>query len=167
MVLFGVILSLFGLVLTQTGYGPAKEINFSGYYSVSNNEIHLFYWFFESRNDPLNDPLYIWLTGGPGCSSMLALLVENGPYNLNDDLTLEINPYSWNSNASVIWIDQPSHTGYSWDDRGKPDTVYNEKQVADDLYEFIQQFLKEHTKYSKLPFYITGILHIYIILYVL
>lgn len=103
-------------------------INFSGYIGVHNDEHHLFYWFFESRNDPTTDPLIIWLTGGPGCSSMLALMVcfffhcffiffflwfnsllfvkvENGPYHvLSDGKTLVLNEYSWNSNANVIWV---------------------------------------------------------------
>merc|ERR1712228_890138 len=81
---------------------------------------------------------------------------ENGPYHIQSDLTLTMNPYSWNSNASVIWIDQPSFTGYSYDDNGFVDGVYNEDQIADDLYEFMQLFLKNNTKYSKLPFYVTG-----------
>lgn len=46
-----------------------------------------------------------------GCSSSLALFGENGPLTVNDDLSLNVNPYSWNSNATVVWVDQPVGTG--------------------------------------------------------
>ncbi|ETL82771.1 hypothetical protein L917_17120, partial [Phytophthora nicotianae] len=52
----------------------------SGYIKLPNKvDDHYFYWYFESRSQPSTDPLVLWLTGGPGCSSMMALLTENGP----------------------------------------------------------------------------------------
>lgn len=66
----------------------------------------MFYWLFKSRSNKDLDPLVIWLTGGPGCSSVLAALSENGPFSVNPD-TLELikNKYSWNDNANVVYVD--------------------------------------------------------------
>jgi carboxypeptidase C (cathepsin A) len=65
----------------------------------------MFNIYFESRNDPANDPLILWLTGGPGCASEVALFFENGPYKVNDNLKLEGNPYTWNSFANLLYVD--------------------------------------------------------------
>ena len=54
----------------------------------------MFYLFFESRSSK-KDPVVIWLTGGPGCSSELAVFYENGPFNIADNLSLVWNPYGW------------------------------------------------------------------------
>jgi cathepsin A (carboxypeptidase C) len=92
------------------GVGPETVENFSGYITV-NTTRNLFYWFFESRSSPATDPLILWMTGGPGCSGMLALFVENGPYKISSGGSLSLNPYSWNANANIVFIDQPVGSG--------------------------------------------------------
>lgn len=60
----------------------------------------MFYFFFESRNSK-DDPVVIWLTGGPGCSSELAMFYENGPFAIADNMTLMWNEYGWDKVFSV------------------------------------------------------------------
>ena len=51
----------------------------------------------------------VWLSGGPGCSSQLALLAENGPCVPNEDGSDTIsNKWSWTNKANVIWVRNPS-----------------------------------------------------------
>ncbi|TDH67060.1 hypothetical protein CCR75_007933 [Bremia lactucae] len=127
----------------------------SGYFKISGSKSkNYFYWFFESRGGPSTDPLIIWLTGGPGCSSILALLMENGPCSVNDDLTLKRNPSSWTERANVMWIDQPVGVGFSYGDRSEYDT--SEKEVGDDMFHFLQEFFVAKPEYQKLPFYVFG-----------
>ncbi|KAL6074662.1 Carboxypeptidase [Balamuthia mandrillaris] len=140
------------------GIGPDNVTQHSGYITINgtyHNGSHLFFWMFESRSKPSSDPLVLWLTGGPGCSSELALFAENGPYTVNKDLSLKLNPYSWNSFANLLYVDQPVGTGFSYADSSR-DYVVDEDQVAQQLWVFLQNFFLLYPQYSPLDFYIIG-----------
>ncbi|RHY28017.1 hypothetical protein DYB32_006329 [Aphanomyces invadans] len=113
-----------------------------------------FYWFFESRSNPEKDPLVLWLTGGPGSSSIFALLTENGPCTIDANLNTVLNPHSWTNHANVIWLDQPTDVGFSYGDNKDDD--HNEVDVGRNIYAFLQGFLKKHPQFKSHPFFITG-----------
>ncbi|TMW66305.1 hypothetical protein Poli38472_004070 [Pythium oligandrum] len=147
---------------TASGIASGEEVcdpnvkQDAGYITLPNKrDGHYFYWYFESRSNPSQDPLVLWLTGGPGCSSLWALLAENGPCTVNSDLSTTNNPYSWNSNANVIWLDQPISTGYSYGDTWDDDSD-SEHDVSENLYNFLQGFLDKHPELEEREFYITG-----------
>ncbi|PIN26501.1 Serine carboxypeptidases (lysosomal cathepsin A) [Handroanthus impetiginosus] len=110
------------IITTLPGYpGPLPFKLETGYISVGeHDESQLFYYFIESERDPETDPLLFWLNGGPGCSGLSGLVFEIGP--LAFDLatfggsfpSLVINPYSWTKIASIIFIDAPVGTGFSY-----------------------------------------------------
>ncbi|SPC63016.1 related to Carboxypeptidase Y precursor [Ustilago sp. UG-2017b] len=111
---------------------------------------HFYFWAFESRNDPKNDPVLLWLNGGPGCSSFTGLLMELGPCNAVDPKSrrgrpgTERNPWAWNSNATVIFLDQPVGVGYSyvdWANKSRSDKpparVFSAESAAKDASAFL------------------------------
>lgn len=113
----------------------------------------LFYWLFPSRQDPQHDPLVIWLTGGPGCSSELAVFYENGPMFISKD-HITLNPMSWNNKANLLFVDQPVGTGYS---KGSfSDIPKTEEKVAEHFGLFIVQFLDRYPELKDRPLFITG-----------
>jgi cathepsin A (carboxypeptidase C) len=153
--------SLIALVSAE-GYGSSKvdagpfvnETWYSGTVDIRTDS-DIFYWWFESRNDTKNDPLVLWLTGGPGCASEIALFYENGPYKFMDDKkTLTSNEHSWNSNANLLYVDQPVGTGFSKGPIIHLDT--NEDQIAEDMAKFMIGFLEKYPQMQGKDFYITG-----------
>lgn len=65
--------------------GPLPSAQYSGYLDVplktgGEKNIHIHYWLSESENDPSTDPVVFWMNGGPGGSSLIGGLTENGAY---------------------------------------------------------------------------------------
>lgn len=133
---------------------PTKH--YAGHLPASpDDDKKLFYWLFEPNTnsgyghptiDESKIPLVIWLNGGPGCSSMDGLFLENGPFRLTkpstsaiDDWKIDINPYSWhNAPAYVMYIDQPVGTGLSFTKKKK--FCRNDLEVNIDFSYFLQSF---------------------------
>ncbi len=143
----------------------ASSKSISGYmdikgskYDENGEDKHLFFWMFEKRNQDENIsqeeiPFVVWLTGGPGCSSTLALLTENGPCSVNPDgKTTSVNPFSWTEAAHVLWLDQPAGVGFSYG----AENDSGEEMVSEDAYFFFQAFFQTHPEYAKSPLYIVG-----------
>ncbi|KAJ3317249.1 hypothetical protein HDV06_001820 [Boothiomyces sp. JEL0866] len=125
----------------------------AGYLDTDDDD-HFFFWFFESRSKPETDPLVLWLNGGPGCSSLTGLLMELGPCRPTTGGSDTVNnPYSWNNNANVIFLDQPVNVGFSYTE-GKSPT--NSDDAGQDVYAFLQLFVQTYPKYKNLPFHVTG-----------
>ncbi|KAJ3575512.1 hypothetical protein NP233_g1062 [Leucocoprinus birnbaumii] len=117
----------------------------SGYGDVSATT-SLWFWFFESRSNPDTAPLALWFNGGPGSSSMIGLLQEMGPCRItNDSSSVTLNPFSWNNEANIVYIDQPVGVGFS---HGDTTTVTNSQEAARDIWTFMQIFLSD-SRFSK------------------
>mmetsp|Transcript_25291 Transcript_25291/g.53297 ORF Transcript_25291/g.53297 Transcript_25291/m.53297 type:complete len:578 (+) Transcript_25291:125-1858(+) len=159
---------------TASDFCDASSKSISGYMDLKGSKYdesgdkHLFFWMYEKRgsdavNDKDNDkdtpvhdedtPFVVWLTGGPGCSSTLALLTENGPCSVDKDgKGTTVNPHSWTEAAHVLWLDQPAGVGFSYGDENDS----GEEMVGEDAYYFFQAFMQEHPEYAKNPLYIVG-----------
>ncbi|KAK6333354.1 hypothetical protein TWF718_011168 [Orbilia javanica] len=135
----------------KLGVDPGVK-QYSGYLDDEEDDKHLFYWFFESRSNPKEDPVVLWLNGGPGCSSLTGLFMELGPSSITKNGELKFNPASWNNNASVIFLDQPVNVGYSYSGSQVSNTV----AAGKDVYALLSLFFKQFPEYAKQDFHIAG-----------
>ncbi|MBA0759150.1 hypothetical protein Gotri_022072 [Gossypium trilobum] len=92
--------------ITLPGQPEIEFRQFSGYIDIDPDAGRsLFYYFVEAEKDPLDLPLTIWLTGGPGCSSVGDSFVGIGPFTTtNNAHALKINPYAWNKGHFVTLL---------------------------------------------------------------
>ncbi|XP_056843164.1 serine carboxypeptidase-like 12 isoform X5 [Raphanus sativus] len=141
--------------------GPLPFELETGYIGIGEEEdIQLFYYFIKSEKNPKEDPLLIWLNGGPGCSSLLGLLFENGPLAFkfevyNGDLaSLVSTTYSWTQVANIIFLDQPVGSGFSYS-RTPLDKTSDTNEVKM-IHEFLQKWLSKHPQFFSNPFYVIG-----------
>lgn len=106
----------------------SSQKQYTGYISLppytlapvqQNYTINTFFWFVEARSTPNVAPLTIWLSGGPGTSSMFGLFNELGPcevVQLSDGTYgTQANIWGWDRSSNMLFIDQPNQVGFSYD----------------------------------------------------
>lgn len=122
-----------------------------------------FYWLFAPQETEEADvPLIVWLNGGPGCSSMNGVFIENGPFRINEDGNIALSQHSWHRlPAYTLYVDQPVGTGLSFK-TNQNSFATSDEQFQNDFYAFLQSFFQLHadkfvTNHTvHRPFYFSG-----------
>ncbi|KAF9475350.1 serine carboxypeptidase [Pholiota conissans] len=125
---------------------------YTGYIDIQAR--HLFFYFFESRNDPATDDVIFWTNGGPGCSSSLGLFMELGPCRVSSNNTTVFHQESWNTNANVFFVDQPIGVGFSYADYGE--YVSTSEEAAKDMAAFVAIFFEHFVQFKGRAFHMSG-----------
>ncbi|KAK7102093.1 hypothetical protein V1264_020372 [Littorina saxatilis] len=133
--------------------------SYSGYITVNREyQSNMFFWFFPQETHRADAPVLLWLNGGPGRTSLVGALMENGPYEVTtlDRIKAVVRRnVSWTRHFSMLYIDNPVGVGYSFT---KNDAGYSTstKEAAENMYRVLVQFFKMFPQYSKNDFYAGG-----------
>ena len=141
--------------------------HYSGFLAVNrldssevSDAIH--YWHVEAEDaDPDEAPLVVWLTGGPGGSSVGAALTEHGPLILNrTGHNLIPNPYAWSGPANMLFLESPAGVGFSYcaEQLSDPDVICSasDESAAAGNLDALRAFLGRFPQYEGRDFFITG-----------
>ncbi|KAI8975098.1 Alpha/Beta hydrolase protein [Mycotypha africana] len=133
--------------LNFTQYAGHIEIN-------STTNANIFFWMVEKEATAPLGKLIIWLNGGPGCSSMDGLFLENGPFRVNKDLSLSITEGGWQNYATNVFVDQPVGTGFSF--ANTDSYMHTMSDVTDEFVLFIDKLFDTFPSLRQQDLYIAG-----------
>ncbi|CAL5068075.1 unnamed protein product [Urochloa decumbens] len=154
--------------------GPLPFYLETGYVEVDERlGVQLFYYFVRSERDPDEDPLLLWLSGGPGCSGISGLAYEIGPLQFDAEgysggfPTLLYRPEAWtkvhafppfatySEVSNIIFVDSPVGTGFSYATSEEGLKTGDTKAVKQ-LLIFLRKWLQDHPQFLSNPLYIAG-----------
>ncbi|KAK7350339.1 hypothetical protein VNO77_08854 [Canavalia gladiata] len=140
--------------------GPLPFELETGYVGLGETEddLQVFYYFVKSENNPAKDPLMLWLSGGPGCSSFSALVYQFGPVafkvqEYNGSLpNLVLRQQSWTKICSIIFVDLPFGTGFSY---AKDLTAQRtDWKLVHHGHQFLRKWLINHSEFLSNKLYV-------------
>lgn len=113
----------------------------------------MFWWLYYADAQPADFkqlPLVMWLQGGPGGSgSGFGNFEEIGPLDRN----LQPRKSSWVQAASLLFVDNPVGTGFSYTERSDAFAT-DVATVASDMLVLLKSFFREKEEFQTVPFYI-------------
>ena len=123
----------------------------------------LMFWLFDPKAPIVDDSLVIWFNGGPGCSSFDAgLFLEMGPittpaqpagsFGQPHDAPLGLNKYAWSNVTTIMYVEQPVGTGFSYG----ADPPTDEDGISTDFYHFLVNFNRIFPQFASKRLYLVG-----------
>ncbi|KAJ2803066.1 Cell death protease [Coemansia guatemalensis] len=118
-------------------------------------EAVMFFWLIGNATNIHNkDKLVLWLNGGPGCTSLDGVFMENGPYHFDGPNTLRFREHSLSQQFDVLYIDQPFGTGFSTAPTAS--YMHSFKDANAKLLKFLARFFDIFPEYRTRQLYIAG-----------
>jgi cathepsin A (carboxypeptidase C) len=121
-------------------------------------QIH--YWLALAEQNASTAPIVLWLNGGPGSSSLLGFLQEEGPLLINAKGLLMKNPYSWTKYVNLLAIEAPIGVGFSYCsrqmDQGKPCKNTDRFTASTSRAALVDFFSNKFPEFAKNEFFISG-----------
>ncbi|KAK9159694.1 hypothetical protein Syun_006035 [Stephania yunnanensis] len=149
-----------GTFLPSTILGVVSVNN--GYVTIDESHgKNLFYYFVVSERNASEDPVVLWLNGGPGCSSFDGFIYEHGPFHFETNRgggglpKLYLNPHSWSKVSSIIYLDSPAGVGLSYSEN-EEDYHTGDQKTASDTHAFLLKWFEQYQEFQSNPFYIAG-----------
>ncbi|XDV12891.1 hypothetical protein PO909_001441 [Leuciscus waleckii] len=143
---------LFSLSFHKGSCVPVQAKESWGYVDVRDGA-HMFWWLYYANSSSASYkelPLVMWLQGGPGGSSCgFGNFEEIGPL----DRDLKLRETSWVRASSVLFVDNPVGTGYSYTDT-EDALAKDVAMVASDMMVLLKSFFSLKTEFQSIPFYI-------------
>lgn len=109
----------------------------------------------EKEKNPENAPVVFWFQGGPGCSSLAGLFLENGPLRVNERNGLDYTDLAWTQHANMVWFEQPAGVGFSYSNTPS-DYTTNDTRAAQDNYAFLNNFFSLFPQFRNNDVWLTG-----------
>ncbi|KAL4712842.1 hypothetical protein ACJJTC_011912 [Scirpophaga incertulas] len=131
--------------------------SYSGFFTVNETyNSNIFFWYFPVEKKPVNEtPWIFWLQGGPGASSMVGVFDEIGPFKVLGGKTLVRNEFTWLRNHSLVFIENPVGTGFSFtnhnDGYATDMSVYSEH-----LLSTMRQLVEIFPELRSAPLFVSG-----------